>query len=781
MTDYQEQQQPAAVAEVHLCPQGDAAGVPPSPTPLPAIATAHQALEVKTPDASSDVANQLPPLAGPSGDHTFSAIGETTSEVWSADQYIPTDSDLAAALAQTPVTEPAQLAQAPLKSELDVLSPSSALPGGEVTQLLGVLEQGTSENDHAPLSTVGGTAFDDGLNHIPTKTPEAPTITLSDNKTTLDHDRTSVPVTPRIDPSVTTQVDLASEVHQINGVDSSASSPAEMAGYHHPSGDQRSSVPYSASPQHGSPGIHPSNYGFQSNVNPSNHGYPPLSNPARSGGMSLPSMRTFESGTQHVQSSQPQPQRTPAMTMPSLGGTLAGGSIGYTPQPPPLGSTGPYGLHQDRYSLQGDAHSMFAANRHKKEIKRRTKTGCLTCRKRRIKCDETHPTCKNCQKSKRECLGYDPIFKQQQQHPPTNIQPAPNHPAGSSSSTATHNLSTPSASASAATTPYLHYSSSQSAVSHSGIPAGGFGPTSSSHHSSTAPAFANILTFPTRKMRVDELINIEGLAPPALDGPLTAEQVDECRDLYEQVYAPGLESFFEAKWYIMPPGYEALANDSAVNEVMIGFLNTVRNLDPHDSNGMQYSASLEFRVVWDLARLVTRVDSEPHPGADLPAIDDAHEIKNRVNILEVLLSGEFLDQNPLRMPPSDGDYHRIREFRFWYYLGEFLRIKKPETPNMSAQKSHALSMLRELLDGRENRDVLYSLVVIRDLAPKFPADFENSLPPHLDESDPKSKLAVARKFIQDESQVSGGTTNVVRRIAELGVRAFILPGGNIPR
>jgi len=284
-----------------------------------------------------------------------------------------------------------------------------------------------------------------------------------------------------------------------------------------------------------------------------------------------------------------------------------------------------------------------------------------------------------------------------------------------------------------------------------------------------------------RKMRVDELINIEGLAPPALDGMLTAEQVNECRELYEQVYAPGLESFFEAKWYIMAPGYDALASDASVNEVMIGFLNTVRNLDPHDTNGMQYSASLEFRVVWDLARLVTRVETNAHPGADLPAIDDAHEIKNRVNILEVLLSGEYLEHNPLRMPPSDGDYHRIREYRFWYFLAEFLRIKKPETPNMTAQKTHALSMLRELLDGRENRDVLYSLVVIRDLAPKFPPDFENNLPPHLDESDPKSKLAVARKFIQDESQVAGGTTNVVRRIAELGVRAFILPGGNIPR
>lgn len=45
--------------------------------------------------------------------------------------------------------------------------------------------------------------------------------------------------------------------------------------------------------------------------------------------------------------------------------------------------------------------------------RKRTKTGCLTCRKRRIKCDEERPICKNCIKSKRHCEGYNQrvIFK----------------------------------------------------------------------------------------------------------------------------------------------------------------------------------------------------------------------------------------------------------------------------------------------------------------------------------------------------------------------------------
>ncbi|KAL4894394.1 hypothetical protein BDV59DRAFT_200744 [Aspergillus ambiguus] len=36
----------------------------------------------------------------------------------------------------------------------------------------------------------------------------------------------------------------------------------------------------------------------------------------------------------------------------------------------------------------------------------RVRTGCLTCKARRVKCDETKPVCKKCQSAKRECAGY---------------------------------------------------------------------------------------------------------------------------------------------------------------------------------------------------------------------------------------------------------------------------------------------------------------------------------------------------------------------------------------
>ncbi|KAI1083522.1 hypothetical protein F5B20DRAFT_577199 [Whalleya microplaca] len=39
---------------------------------------------------------------------------------------------------------------------------------------------------------------------------------------------------------------------------------------------------------------------------------------------------------------------------------------------------------------------------------RRTRSGCYTCRSRRVKCDETHPICERCRKGKRECVYPEP-------------------------------------------------------------------------------------------------------------------------------------------------------------------------------------------------------------------------------------------------------------------------------------------------------------------------------------------------------------------------------------
>lgn len=299
-----------------------------------------------------------------------------------------------------------------------------------------------------------------------------------------------------------------------------------------------------------------------------------------------------------------------------------------------------------------------------------------------------------------------------------------------------------------------------------------------------SPAYTGISV---RKMTVQELVALGSAAPPPIDAPLSQGKLIEVHDLYEQVYAPGLEKFFESDWYLKPYGPSALASNSRVQEVLAAFLQSLSTTTTNDVAGMSYSANLEFRVVWELATLVYSNYSNEYKvnlNHGLPPTDDGNEVRYRVAVFETLLAGDFLDRNPLRPPlenPDNSVYHRNRELRFWHSLAEFLRVKDQPNMDVTPQRDLILAQLRELLDGRENRDVLYSLTVIRALTHKFPPDFESTLPPHLDESDPKSKLAVARKFILDEARVTGGTTNVVRRFAELGQRAFINPACNIAR
>ncbi|CAI7661274.1 unnamed protein product [Penicillium glandicola] len=57
-------------------------------------------------------------------------------------------------------------------------------------------------------------------------------------------------------------------------------------------------------------------------------------------------------------------------------------------------------------TVGGSAEASNARSGPRRLPKKRTKTGCLTCRKRRIKCGEEKPICTNCVKSKRICEGY---------------------------------------------------------------------------------------------------------------------------------------------------------------------------------------------------------------------------------------------------------------------------------------------------------------------------------------------------------------------------------------
>ncbi|KAL1296971.1 hypothetical protein AAFC00_004570 [Neodothiora populina] len=69
------------------------------------------------------------------------------------------------------------------------------------------------------------------------------------------------------------------------------------------------------------------------------------------------------------------------------------GAAGTATVPPSASSSQP-GARGKRRSIAGPDHVKH----------RRTRSGCYTCRQRRVKCDESHPTCERCRKGKRECV-----------------------------------------------------------------------------------------------------------------------------------------------------------------------------------------------------------------------------------------------------------------------------------------------------------------------------------------------------------------------------------------
>ncbi|KAI9050918.1 hypothetical protein LZ554_005030 [Drepanopeziza brunnea f. sp. 'monogermtubi'] len=438
-----------------------------------------------------------------------------------------------------------------------------------------------------------------------------------------------------------------------------------------------------------------------------------------------------------------------------------------------------------RYALptSGDSRIM-SGGRHKKEIKRRTKTGCLTCRKRRIKCDEQHPACRNCQKSKRECLGYDPIFKQSPG--PAAIQPAPTSGSSMGGSPASSN-------------PYGNQPHMlQGYGAHPNMPA--YDPALSSgvpqapnqydyasaidpslSEAAAPPAMNRVIpayeTTSPAKRTVEQLLDLGGEAPPK-GGPDVAgnpQLIDEIKHLYFSIYAPGLENFLESKWFSVKGLSKLLTGRKYLDDfgsLLVQFAKTQQD-DPKE---IAYTSSVEGRVVWSLATMVktSAAENGAREHKTVPASDDANEAGDRLDIFETLLTGRVAAGNPLTRPvPLSTDHHRLRELQFWYTLGTFVTLQY-EDNSFAKQVDDTLSALRNLLDGRENRDILYSIAVIRGLGQRVSEYTESETPLHLDETDNKSRLLVAKKFVADEAAGSG-TTNVIRRLCDLATRSWTMP------
>ncbi|KAL4776504.1 hypothetical protein BDW60DRAFT_213887 [Aspergillus nidulans var. acristatus] len=390
---------------------------------------------------------------------------------------------------------------------------------------------------------------------------------------------------------------------------------------------------------------------------------------------------------------------------------------------------------QMHYQLQGDANKMLSS-RHKKEVKRRTKTGCLTCRKRRIKCDEGHPVCRNCVKSKRECLGYDPVFKQPT---PSAIQPAPNPQ------------------------PSLN------------ITDGGLQPTV--NPATTTTGHSETTSFRLKQVQISDLLALRGIPPPP-PHPITAlppNRLEEIQAVFLATYAPAIDRFFETRWFSEKALSHLLANAQLMAEYSA--LIEAFNGNLSDPNVLARLESFEASVVWStmtLCRHVMNVSSGSQPDYDLLATS------KRLDVIEAMITGDHLDSNPLAQfptrqpaanPPSLPDQLMQRQLDFWSAIGHFLTLHDNEA-SAAKEIDDTLGRCRTLLDTYENRDVIYSVAIARHLGQRW-ADFPHSFPQPIttNEKDAGAKLYVAQKFLEQEAG-GKGTTQVIKRLCGMVVRSW---------
>ncbi|ATY60705.1 C6 finger domain [Cordyceps militaris] len=540
--------------------------------------------------------------------------------------------------------------------------------------------------------------------------------------------------------------------------------------------------------------------------------------------VTLPSMRTIDAMTQQQPQSGPHPHTINGPLQPAS----PSGQAYYAQST--VGATPGYGLHTElsRYPLPHDPR--LPGSRGSK------------------KCDEAHPTCNNCKKSKRECLGYDPIFRQQPAAQPGSIQPAPSPTASLPSSnspgsvagngrqinayttqssmlpasyaatstphtatanptpnTAYHSISVAaahSATSIAADTRY-EYSASANPASRAYQPAAAFDPARHVNHTANnqldhrlpEPGEHNyyhtmfltkrLTPIKAPKMKVHQIIDSLGPTPTSPQVPASEETFSEITKVYHEMYATALAAFFETTWYYFAENnIMSFPKHPPLLEQMASFLKVLEAVKANDHTQMAYSGILETRIVWQLACTAFQTPERGNASmrVNLPPEGDSAEARSRLQVVDTLLCGEYLPNNPLSPPVADSDTQRTRQFDFWYNLADFIRHRdNPESPQAQQAQEDVLGRMRGLLDGRENRDVLYSIAVVRHLSPRLGPNYGTSQSPGNDEAEPKSRLAVASGFLLNQSQVTGGTTNVVRRISDIACRAFVNPGVNIAR
>ena len=204
--------------------------------------------------------------------------------------------------------------------------------------------------------------------------------------------------------------------------------------------------------------------------------------------------------------------------------------------------------------------------------------------------------------------------------------------------------------------------------------------------------------------------------------------------------------------------------------------------DPNYYNVLAVTHSLEATVVWAMMGMCRQVASAPNSTNgqvdELEVKDGVQDAAKRLELFESLVTGDYLDSQsapPQLDTESNGtafnNQLKSRENDFWRLVHTFLTIRDDEA-SAAKEIDDTLTSCRGLLDSKENRDVIYSVMIARHIGARM-AEFPDNLeqPATNDEEESKNRLFVAKKFIEEES-MGKGTNQVVQRLCGMAARSW---------
>lgn len=297
------------------------------------------------------------------------------------------------------------------------------------------------------------------------------------------------------------------------------------------------------------------------------------------------------------------------------------------------------------------------------------------------------------------------------------------------------------------------------------------------------PALSSIQAYgvvSAKKIKIDELFSLHGIPPKPVPPPssMSTDRLEEVKTMYRGTYAPAIDKFLEVHWFAAK-GLPKLLADNTLCSRFSTMLDYFSNTDFQNKNSFAEVQSLEASVIWALMEMPSKSLSTLNStvvkddGNEMADIKDAAE---KVKVMEALVTGSHLDINPITSTGggiANGvqDQIKNRGIQFWRSVGHFLTLHDDEA-SAAQDIDNTLSTCRVLLDNFENRDVIYSIAVVRHLGQRFQG-FPHTIPQSRtnDEKDADAKISVAKKFLEDEG-AGRGTTQVIQRVCAMSVRSW---------